>query len=149
MIGLWVLVGTLVVALIAGLALRGSNGRIRSAKKNPAPQPPPRLPELVTRSLKPATPVTLVQISTTFCAPCRHARAVFSALAARTEGLRHVEIDVTNQPNVVRELRILRTPTTLAFDPQGHELFRINGVPKGSSVLEALQEHLPSVKTSQ
>jgi thiol-disulfide isomerase/thioredoxin len=91
--------------------------------------------------------VTLVQISTTFCAPCRHARAVLSPLAERTEGLRHVELDVTDQPEVAQALGVLRTPTTLAFSPAGKELLRVSGVPKAEAVLEALDEHLRASST--
>jgi len=100
------------------------------------------LPDPVADVLDPASAVTLVQISTTFCAPCRHARAVLSSLADKTDGLHHVELDVTNQPEVAQALGILRTPTTLALAADGSELLRLGGVPKGSTLLDALQPHL-------
>ncbi|KAA9161122.1 thioredoxin family protein [Amycolatopsis acidicola] len=140
MIGVWVVLGVLVAGTAAGLLLRARNGRISAARK-----PERELPEPVARALEPGTPVTLVQISTTFCAPCRHTRAVLEPLAERTEGLRHVELDVTDQPEVAQALGVLRTPTTLAFSPSGTELLRISGVPKGAAVLEALDEHLHPV----
>jgi hypothetical protein len=67
---------------------------------------------------------------------------VLSNLASGTEGLRHVELDVTDQPEVAQALGILRTPTTLALAADGRELLRIGGVPKGSDVLDALRPHL-------
>lgn len=137
MVGIWVVVGVLLVGGIAGAALRARNGRIRVAKARAR-----ELPEPVANALDPAAAVTLVQISTTFCAPCRHTKAVLSPLAERTEGLHHVELDVTDQPEVAQALGVLRTPTTLAFSPDGTELLRISGVPKGPAVLEALDEHL-------
>src|SRR5215217_4745655 len=121
MTGLWVVLGTVVIALIAGTLLNARNGRIRHRATVSETTPLAHLPELVAEALKPATAVTLVQISTTFCAPCRHAKAVLSSLAERTDGVRHVEIDVTNNSAVARQLGVLRTPTTLALDPRGHE----------------------------
>jgi thiol-disulfide isomerase/thioredoxin len=135
--GLWVLVATLVAAVAAGALLRARNGRVRAAK--PVAR---ELPAPVTAVLDPASAVTLVQISTTFCAPCRHAKAVLAPLAERTEGLHHVELDVTNQPEVAQALAVLRTPTTIALTPDGRELLRVGGVPKGPELLDALRPHL-------
>ena len=139
MIGVWVAVAVLVVGAGAGVLMRARDGRIRKAG------PQHTLPATVTAALDPAADVTLVQISTTFCAPCRHTRAILEPLAERTAGLAHVELDVTDQPDVAHALGVLRTPTTLAFSPDGTELLRIGGVPKGTALLEALVEHLSSV----
>ncbi|WP_372671744.1 TlpA family protein disulfide reductase [Amycolatopsis kentuckyensis] len=136
MTGLWVLVAVLVVATAVGLLLKARNGRVREAK------PVRELPGPVTDVLDPASAVTLVQISTTFCAPCRHAKAVLEPLAERTDGLHHVELDVTNSPEVAQSLSVLRTPTTIALTPDGRELLRVGGVPKGPELLAALQPHL-------
>jgi thiol-disulfide isomerase/thioredoxin len=134
--GLWVLVAVLVAGVAAGLLLKARNGRVRDAK------PARELPGPVAAALDPASAVTLVQISTTFCAPCRHAKAVLEPLAERTDGLRHVELDVTNQPEVAQSLSVLRTPTTIALTPDGRELLRVGGVPKGPELLDALRPHL-------
>ncbi|MEV4050802.1 thioredoxin family protein [Amycolatopsis sp. NPDC049688] len=136
MTGLWVLVATLVAAAAVGVLLRVRNGRVRDAK------PARDLPGPVTDVLDPASAVTLVQISTTFCAPCRHAKAVLAPLAERTDGLHHVELDVTNAPEIAQSLSVLRTPTTIALTPDGRELLRVGGVPKGPELLDALRPHL-------
>jgi thiol-disulfide isomerase/thioredoxin len=137
--GVWVLLGTLVVAVAAGLVLKARNGRVRAAKPAAITRP---LPAPVADALDPASAVTLVQISTTFCAPCRHTRVILSALAEKTDGLHHVDLDVTEQPEVAQALSVLRTPTTLALAPDGRELLRVGGVPKGPELLAALQPHL-------
>ncbi|MEU0530067.1 TlpA family protein disulfide reductase [Amycolatopsis tolypomycina] len=136
MTGVWVLVATLAAAVAVGALLRAHNGRVRDAK------PARDLPAPVTDVLDPASAVTLVQISTTFCAPCRHAKAVLAPLAERTDGLHHVELDVTNSPEVAQSLAVLRTPTTIALTPDGRELLRVGGVPKGPELLDALRPHL-------
>jgi thiol-disulfide isomerase/thioredoxin len=146
MAGLWVVLSTLAVGLVAGGVLRARNGRIRAGRGVRAgDEAHLALPAPVAEALTPATPVTLVQISTTFCAPCRHTRTVLSSLAESTDGLRHVDLDVTERPEVAEELGVLRTPTTLALDSDGHELLRVSGVPKGPELLEALQPHLSAV----
>ncbi|MGW4482259.1 TlpA family protein disulfide reductase [Amycolatopsis sp. NPDC004368] len=138
MTGVWVLLATLVVAAVAGLLLKARNGKVRAAK----PVRSGQLPAAVADALDPAAAVTLVQISTTFCAPCRHTRAILSSLADKTEGLHHVDLDVTDQPEVAHALSVLRTPTTLALAADGRELLRVGGVPKGPELLEALRPHL-------
>ncbi|GAB3578193.1 thioredoxin family protein [Amycolatopsis endophytica] len=138
MTGVWVVLGTLVVAGIAGAVLRARNGRVRAARRSPASD----LPEPVATALDTGAQVTLVQISTTFCTPCRHTRALLGPLAERTDGLNHVDLDVTNQPEVAQALGVLRTPTTIAFRADGTELLRVGGVPKRETLIEALRPHL-------
>jgi thiol-disulfide isomerase/thioredoxin len=140
MVGAWVLVGTLVLAAAVGLVMKTRNGRVRVAAPTELAS---RLPADVQALVKPAG-VTLVQLSTTFCAPCRHARVLLSDLAARVDGLHHTELDLTERPDLARELSVLRTPTTLAVDDRGTELLRVGGVPKRDELLAALKPHLPS-----
>jgi thiol-disulfide isomerase/thioredoxin len=136
MVGVLVLVGTLVLATVAGLVLRARNGRVRSGATVAS-----GLPEDIRAVVAPGG-VTLVQLSTTFCAPCRQARVLLSDLAARTDGLHHAELDLTDRPDLARELSVLRTPTTLAVDGAGTEILRVGGVPKRDQLLTALRPHL-------
>jgi thiol-disulfide isomerase/thioredoxin len=138
LLGLWVMLGTLALGLAVGAVLRARNGRVRGPRSSERALPGP-----VADALDPAAPVTLVQISTTFCAPCRHAKAVLTSLAESTAGLHHVELDVTERPEVAQALGVLRTPTTLAIASDGRELLRVGGVPKASALLDALRPHLP------
>jgi len=133
MIGLWVLIGTLAGASVAGVVWRRTHGRVRTRSEVRL------LPAKIRDAVDPAAQVTLVQLSTTFCAPCRRARAMLGNLAERTPELHHTEIDVTNEPDLVRELGVLRTPTTLAVDAGGRELFRVSGVPDRGKLLSALR----------
>jgi thiol-disulfide isomerase/thioredoxin len=135
MTGALVVIGTLVLASALGLALRARNGRVRVVAATSD------LPEDVRRALAPGG-VTLVQLSTTFCTPCRQARVLLADLASRTAGLHHTELDLTDRPDLARELSVLRTPTTLAFDGHGTEILRVGGVPKRDALLDALRPHL-------
>ncbi|WP_197319728.1 thioredoxin family protein [Saccharomonospora sp. NB11] len=140
MTGLWVLVGTLVVGVLTGTLLSLRNGRIRRAMSTTPSNASSALPSAVADALDPHA-ITLVQLSTTFCGPCRHARAVLTRFADTTEGVTHVDLDVTDRPEVAQSLRVLRTPTTIAYAPEGTELLRISGVPTLDSVRTALAPH--------
>jgi thiol-disulfide isomerase/thioredoxin len=139
--GLWALLGALVAVALIAVLLRRREGRIRHAGTAEA-APDDALPAAVRDLLDPSA-VTLVQVTTTYCASCRPAGAVLSELSARTDGLRHVELDVTERPEVASRLGILRAPTTLAYDPSGTELLRVGGVPRADTLLDALRPHLP------
>jgi thiol-disulfide isomerase/thioredoxin len=139
MTGPWVLLGALVVAGVLAWLLRAREGRVKPSRGPLAAG----LPEPVRDALAAAPSVTLVQVSTTFCAPCRYARAVLSHLADSTTGLAHVELDVTDRPEIATSLGVSRTPTTVAFTSDGTELLRVSGVPKQDTLIDALRPHLP------
>ena len=146
MIELVVLVGTVAITVAAGLMWRARQGALRGARDLPIDLPP-----AVRELLDPASRITLVQISTTFCASCRRTRALLTDLAGRTVGLVHVEIDVTDRPEIATRLRVMSTPTTLAINPRGNarggarggtEVLRFSGVPRRDELLAALRGHL-------
>ncbi|WP_246843114.1 thioredoxin family protein [Allokutzneria sp. NRRL B-24872] len=143
MTGFVVVLAAIAVTVAVGLLHRKLNGRVRQ-KGQPVEV---ALPAPVRTALDAApdagAPVTLLQFSTTFCAPCRHARVLLADLAGRTEGLRHVDFDLTAHPEVAEQLRVLRTPTTLALAPDGRELLRVSGLPKRDALVTALRPHLP------
>ncbi|GAA3880412.1 thioredoxin family protein [Saccharothrix violaceirubra] len=134
--GLWALLGVVLVVAAIGVVKKVRDGRVRAARKTVD------LPEPVRALLDADAAVTLVQLSTTFCAPCRHTRVLLADLAAKTPGLRHAELDVADRPEVATTLGVLRTPTTIAFDASGAELLRVGGVPRREALAEALRTHL-------
>jgi thiol-disulfide isomerase/thioredoxin len=140
MTGLFALLGALVATAAVAWWLRSREGRIRSVGESETPRTV--LPEPVRAALV-AGSVTLVQVSTVFCAPCRHARAVLHQLASSIDGLAHVELDVTDRPEVAVSLGVSRTPTTVAFTSDGTELLRVGGVPRRDTLIDALRPHLP------
>lgn len=136
-----------VVALGLGMLWRTREGRVvrKGTSGDAALQVYERLPEQLRDRLShppEQTRVTLLQLSTTFCAPCRHARILLSDLAQRTDGLRHVEVDLTDHPEWSTPLGVHRTPATLVLDDTGRELFRVMGVPRRDELAAALEPHL-------
>lgn len=81
---------------------------------------------------------TFVQFSSAFCAPCRTTRVLLSDVAATEDGVSHVEVDAEKHLDLVRELGVQRTPTTLVLGADGHELTRAAGAPQRHQVLAAI-----------
>ncbi|MEU8956452.1 thioredoxin family protein [Streptomyces sp. NPDC048518] len=81
---------------------------------------------------------TLVQFSSAFCQPCRATRRVLADVAALVPGVAHVEIDAEARLDLVRELRVVKTPTVLVLDAAGREVRRAAGQPRKADVIAAL-----------
>ena len=81
---------------------------------------------------------TLVQISTSFCQPCRATRVILEDVAASVPGVVHVEIDAESHLSLVRRLEILRTPTVFVLDANGRIRKRAAGQPRKADVIAAL-----------
>jgi thiol-disulfide isomerase/thioredoxin len=81
---------------------------------------------------------TLVQFSSAFCTPCRATRALLENVVEGLNDVVHIDIDAEDHLELVRELNILSTPTTLILDSKGHEVGRAVGAPKREQVLNAL-----------
>lgn len=143
MTGLVVLAIALAATLAFGLYRRATDGRARAA--------PPRLqaPRLDRTRLghELGSTATLVQFSTTTCAPCRTTRTLLSGLAAEQPDLAHVDLDAETRLDLVEEFAITRTPTVLVLDHTGIVRQRIVGAPRRPQVLEALQD-LTSVQAA-
>ncbi len=146
--GVYVVLGAVALALLAGATLALRNGRFRGTHAvrgagGTDEQPPasvlagsPWEEELGERA-------TLLQFSSAFCAPCRSTRRILSDIAGQVAGVTHIEVDAEHHLDVVRRLSILRTPTTLVLDAQGHEVVRASGAPTKAQVYDALASALP------
>ena len=84
------------------------------------------------------TRASLVQFSSAFCTPCRATRALLENVVEGLSDVVHIDIDAEDHLELVRELNILSTPTTLILDSRGHEVGRAVGAPKREQVLNAL-----------
>ncbi|RKT84734.1 Thioredoxin [Saccharopolyspora antimicrobica] len=140
--GVWALLIAVTAALLGGAVWKAGQGKAR--ERNGGQNMTELLPEALKQRLPdgPDAKVTLLQLSTTFCAPCRHTRVLLADFAQRTGGVRHVEVDLTDHPEWSTPLRVHTTPTTLVLNAAGDELFRIKGVPHRDNLATALQPHL-------
>jgi thiol-disulfide isomerase/thioredoxin len=133
-------VGLAVAVLVLGLAAAfGLSRRVRDGRAVTVRAAVPAFP-LERLGVVAGTPVTLVQFSSAFCAPCRATRVVCADVARTVEGVRHVEVDAGSHLDAVRALDIRRTPTVLVVDGAGRVVGRAVGAPTKAQVLDAVGE---------
>lgn len=87
---------------------------------------------------------TLVQFTSTFCAPCRATRRILDEVAGMTPGVTHVDLDVEQHLDLARELDVSRTPTVMVLDSSGAIVRRASGQPRKADVIAALGEAIPA-----
>ncbi len=144
--GIWVLVVAVVAALAFGGYRAVADGRFRGTHHVRGAEGVPEA-KAAGDSLLADTAwaeqmgerATLLQFSSAFCAPCRATRRVLEQVSSVTPGVAHIEIDAEHHLDVVRRLGILRTPTTVVLDADGHEVSRAAGAPTPQQVLVALE----------
>ncbi|MCX5522060.1 thioredoxin family protein [Streptomyces bobili] len=135
MSGLMVCVAVLAMASAYGVVHRWRSGRVRVRGRDEGQRlGADRLGgELGERA-------TLVQFSSAFCAPCRATRRILGEVADLVPGVTHIEIDAEARLDLVRELAVLKTPTVLVLDADGHVVRRAGGQPRKADVIAALGE---------
>jgi thiol-disulfide isomerase/thioredoxin len=81
----------------------------------------------------------MVQFSSAFCAPCRATHALLSQMVETIPDVKHIHIDAESHLELVRQLDIRSTPTTIFINKDGIEVGRAAGTPKREQVLKALE----------
>ncbi len=151
--GQWVLLTSVALALLLGGYRAWTDGRFRGTHRvrgAEAVQPGGVATEasndgddpwrLRSRGHELGELATLLQFSSAFCAPCRATRRTLAEVAALVPGVAHLEIDAEHHLDLVREVGVLRTPTTVVLDSRGREVTRAAGAPRRDQVLAALGE---------
>jgi Thioredoxin len=137
--GLLVAIAAVAAASAFGLWWRRRNGRVVA---QPPAQPAGVDVEgeaLARLGVAAGTPVTLLQFSSAFCAPCRLARRICADLAGQRDGVAHLEVDAESHLDEVRALGVWRTPTVLVVDAEGRIAFRLTGAPTRAGLAAAVE----------
>lgn len=127
------------------------SGTVRSVRPSRGSAPPADLLLLDAVRAAGATlgrRATFVQLSSEVCTPCRRTAAVLSRLVDDAPGVAHVELDAAQHPELVRTLRVLRTPTVIVLDGAGLERGRSSGAMTPTQVLVAL-DVVPEVEAQR
>jgi thiol-disulfide isomerase/thioredoxin len=128
--GAIVAVAVLALAAAGGFAWRRRDGRLKGARE--------RMLTMADLGQPLGARATLLQFSSSFCAPCRAARQMLADVATRADGVTHVEINVADRLDLVRLLDVRRTPTVFVLGPQGQITRRASGLPRREDVLAAV-----------
>lgn len=134
--GVYVAVAALVLAAALGLVWRSRNGVMRASPAREGTDVERLGAAELGASL--GERATLVQFSSTFCAPCRATRRVLTEVTDMVEGVAHVEIDAESHLDLVRRLNVLRTPTVFVLDATGRIVRRGSGLPRKADIVAAL-----------
>lgn len=137
-IAVLVVVGLIAVSTVIGLVWKRRTGTVAERSSSDA--------EIVrptdVRTQAPfGDRATLLQFSTEFCTYCPATRRLLGGIAERTDGVVHVDIDLTHSPELAQRFKVLQTPTTLLLDSRGAVRARIGGAPKRAE-LEASLAHI-------
>jgi thiol-disulfide isomerase/thioredoxin len=136
--GLAILCVAVLLTVVAGLVLQQRSGTLRATSPDESLRP-----VLTGLGATPGTRATLLQFSSAFCAPCRATRRILTEVSEMVDGVAHVEVDAERHLDLVRELNILKTPTTLVLDGEQRAVQRASGQPRKADVLAALGKALP------
>lgn len=131
------LIGLVALATLLGVVWRACTGRVRAIAH-----------EIVIQATDLGAGVglgdeaTLLQFSTTVCAPCRVTHSLLDELATQRVGVSHVDVDITRRGDLASRYRVLQAPTTFILDGRGVIRARIGGVPRAAEVTSELDRIL-------
>lgn len=125
-----------VVALLGAASLVGLWWRVRQGMDHPVTDGAHLTPADLRTNL--GRRATILQFSSAFCSPCRQARSVLQPLAESTPGVAHIELDVAERLDLVRRLKVHRTPTILLLDASGCVVREAAGAPTPGQAAQAL-----------
>ena len=137
--GAFIVVAAVVLALGFGLYRRLTDGK---ARIETAPEPPRLDAERLGTDL--GAEATLVQFSSSTCAPCKQTHRLLTQVVGERDGVRHVELDAETRLDLVNEFNVTRTPTVLLLDATGTVRHRIVGATRRPDVVEALAQVAPA-----
>jgi thiol-disulfide isomerase/thioredoxin len=133
------LVALLTVTALVGGVWRARQGRVRvTAPAAAAPESVSLAALWTRRGVALGERATFLQLSAEVCAPCRATARVLSRLASTEDGVAHHELDVDEHLDLVKQLRVLTTPTVLLLDADGVEVARASGAMSPAQAKQAL-----------
>lgn len=132
-------VAVVLTALVAGLVWRSRTGR---SKKVSGGQKIDLAELAATKNGQPVTAfgerITFLQFSSEFCSQCVQTARVYRDLEQHSEGILHIEVDITNRLDLAKKFNILQTPTTLVLDASGRVTSRISGATKAQTIKDEI-----------
>jgi thiol-disulfide isomerase/thioredoxin len=124
-----VVIGLVLAALLA--TTLGIGGYVRWLERQPRRQDPDEVVE-PQRLGAPALGehATLLQFSTDTCARCPGVHRTLGEIASDREGVVHLDIDVTDRPDIAKHFQVMQLPTTFILDRHGVIQTRFGGAPR-------------------
>ena len=139
-----VLAGVLLVCAVTAWWLRTRDGAVRSTGERAASAA--EVAVLRGLGVRPeGADLTVVQFSTSTCAPCRATRTQLERLQGDRPGLAVVHVDAEQHLGAVRDLDVRRTPTLFYLDATAGLVGRSSGAPRPDELTALVDLHTGSV----
>ncbi|AEF39198.1 thioredoxin family protein [Hoyosella subflava] len=140
MSGLLILSSATAIATAVGIWWQRRNGAVLAAPASAEPADTAAgsaTSELLEAGLSVDGP-TVVHFTADWCGPCAAVRRVISTTLPEFPHVTHIELDIDDYPQLTRTLGVRSLPTTLVYDAEMQQRYRIPGVPTASALREAL-----------
>ena len=135
--GAYIVIAVVVVSSLIGFMRIRTDGTVRSHKAG----------TFVTAAElghQMGSSATFIQFSSPFCQPCKATHDMIGNLIAGKPDVTHVDLQVADHLDLVNQLNIMRTPTTVLLNSHGHIEYRVEGAPRSGELAEALEKVLNS-----
>ncbi|HEY5223189.1 MAG TPA: thioredoxin family protein [Microbacteriaceae bacterium] len=132
LLALAIVIGLVAATTVGGLVLRSRTGRVSDARATVV-----HAAELPSPAAF-GSEATLLQFSTEFCSPCRATHRLLGRLAEARPGVAHLDVDLSEHPELATRFHILQTPTTFILDSSGTVQARIGGAPRSDELVKRL-----------
>lgn len=136
---LLMVLAVLAVATAAGRVWRRRDGHLRTAAPTAPRLEPAELAELGFDTG--ASGTTALLLSSPTCSTCVSVRRLLDELAVTRRDLQWTDVDVTERPELAERFGVLRLPTVLLLEPDGHLVARASGVPPREELRVHLDRH--------
>ena len=135
-----VVLALLGVAAAMGAWWRARQGHLRVVDAPTAPRVEPS--ELTALGFDvEATGTTALLLSSPTCSTCVSVRRLLDDLAVTRRDLQWTDVDVTGRPELAERFGVLRLPTVLLLEPDGHLVARASGIPPRDELVAHLDRH--------
>ena len=123
----------LLAATVFGFWHRFNSGRIKGGKEHGN--------RLTEKELKHpmGSRVTLLQFSSAFCTPCRATKILIRNVIEDMPDVAHIEMDAESHLDLVNQLSVKSTPTTIILNSKGIEVGRAVGAPSSAQIRAAIE----------
>lgn len=135
--GAYIVIAVVVLASLFGFMRIRTDGTVRSHTPG-SYVTPEELGHAMGKS------ATFVQFSSPFCQPCKATHDMITNLIDDNPQVAHVDLQVADHLDLVNQLHVMRTPTTVLLDGNGHIKYRVEGAPRSAELTQALTKILNS-----
>lgn len=126
-----IVVGLIALTTVVGVAWSARQGIVEKRDDKAA---------IPARLRSPGAAITVLQVSSEMCSYCAAMRRLLGHVAKTTPGIGHIEVDITDEPDLIAAIGVTQTPTTLLVRPSGDIVTWIRGAAAEPAVRLAIDE---------